>query len=257
MIKFFRKIRQNLLTEGKTGKYLKYAIGEIVLVVIGILLALSINNWNENRKANSNQLKYLNLLKKEALSNITSLDIELGRIKKQVEGQKEVFRLIDESKDTLSETYVSQVFFNTFTTLVGFNYKNSVLTEIKNSGELKNIENDSLRLTLIALEPFIEQVKFQENSINTLQKKIIERISRNGDLRIILESVGFNNQLGIGKSKAISKGNKPVLNDDYFKNNMIEYMSVTFNLTDLLYPRIRNQFIDIINKIDKEIDDKK
>ncbi|TPV35355.1 tetratricopeptide repeat protein [Paucihalobacter ruber] len=50
MIKFFRKIRQNLLTEGKTGKYFKYAIGEIVLVVIGILIALQINTWNEYRK---------------------------------------------------------------------------------------------------------------------------------------------------------------------------------------------------------------
>ena len=50
MIKFFRKIRQNLLSEGKTGKYLKYAFGEIVLVVIGILIALQINNWNEQRK---------------------------------------------------------------------------------------------------------------------------------------------------------------------------------------------------------------
>ena len=50
MIKFFRKIRQNLLTAGKTEKYFKYAIGEIILVVIGILIALGINNWNENRK---------------------------------------------------------------------------------------------------------------------------------------------------------------------------------------------------------------
>jgi hypothetical protein len=50
MIQFFRKIRQNLLLENKTGKYLKYAIGEIVLVVIGILIALSINNWNEISK---------------------------------------------------------------------------------------------------------------------------------------------------------------------------------------------------------------
>ena len=50
MIKFFRKIRQNLLTENKTGKYFKYAIGEIVLVMIGILLALQVNNWNEQRK---------------------------------------------------------------------------------------------------------------------------------------------------------------------------------------------------------------
>ena len=50
MIKFFRHIRQRLLSEGKTGKYFKYAIGEIILVVIGILIALQINNWNENRK---------------------------------------------------------------------------------------------------------------------------------------------------------------------------------------------------------------
>lgn len=49
MIKFFRKIRQNLLYEGKTTKYLKYALGEILLVVIGILIALQINNWNEKR----------------------------------------------------------------------------------------------------------------------------------------------------------------------------------------------------------------
>ena len=50
MIKFFRNIRQKLLNEGKTANYLKYAIGEIVLVVIGILIALQINNWNEQRK---------------------------------------------------------------------------------------------------------------------------------------------------------------------------------------------------------------
>ena len=51
MIKFFRKIRYNLMSENKTGKYFKYAIGEIVLVVIGILIALQINNWNEERKS--------------------------------------------------------------------------------------------------------------------------------------------------------------------------------------------------------------
>ncbi|MEN2281330.1 DUF6090 family protein [Algoriphagus sp. SE2] len=50
MIKFFRKIRYNLMSENNTSKYVKYAIGEIVLVVIGILIALQINNWNESRK---------------------------------------------------------------------------------------------------------------------------------------------------------------------------------------------------------------
>lgn len=50
MIKFFRKIRYNLVDQNKTGKYLKYAIGEIILVVIGIIIALQVNNWNESRK---------------------------------------------------------------------------------------------------------------------------------------------------------------------------------------------------------------
>lgn len=59
MIKFFRQIRQNLLVENKTGKYLKYAIGEIVLVVIGILIAVQINNWNENRRLKTQELKIL------------------------------------------------------------------------------------------------------------------------------------------------------------------------------------------------------
>ncbi|MBU2951847.1 hypothetical protein KO493_14195 [Tamlana agarivorans] len=62
MIKFFRKIRKNLLQEGKTVKYLKYAIGEIVLVVIGIVIALQINNWNENRINNLAVKTYLNNL---------------------------------------------------------------------------------------------------------------------------------------------------------------------------------------------------
>ncbi|TXG38723.1 DUF6090 family protein [Seonamhaeicola maritimus] len=52
MIKFFRRIRQSLLQENRITKYLIYAFGEIVLVVIGILITLQINNWNENRKQN-------------------------------------------------------------------------------------------------------------------------------------------------------------------------------------------------------------
>jgi len=51
MIKFFRKTRQNLLMDNKTSKYFKYAIGEILLVVIGILIALSINNGMKTRNS--------------------------------------------------------------------------------------------------------------------------------------------------------------------------------------------------------------
>ena len=60
MIKFFRKIRQKLLNENKFSKYLIYAIGEIILVVIGILIALQINNRNEDRKTRVEEMEYIN-----------------------------------------------------------------------------------------------------------------------------------------------------------------------------------------------------
>lgn len=59
MLKFFREIREKLIVEGKLKRYLIYAIGEILLVMIGILLALQVNTWNENRKSKAEADTYL------------------------------------------------------------------------------------------------------------------------------------------------------------------------------------------------------
>ena len=80
MIKFFRRIRQNLLMENKTGKYFRYAFGEITLVVIGILIALQINNWNENRKVDGEILNTLTEIRSNLISD--SLSIREVRMKK-------------------------------------------------------------------------------------------------------------------------------------------------------------------------------
>ena len=74
MIKFFNKIRKKLLDENKTGKYLKYAIGEIVLVMVGILLALQVNTWNNNRELKKEELKIIKSLHKEFTNNLDKFD---------------------------------------------------------------------------------------------------------------------------------------------------------------------------------------
>ena len=80
MIKFFRHIRKNLIERGKTGKYFKYAIGEIILVVIGILIALQINNWNEEKK--------LKIQEGEALAEIISdITINLDKFDETLNGE--------------------------------------------------------------------------------------------------------------------------------------------------------------------------
>jgi hypothetical protein len=87
MIKFFRKIRQNLLSEGQTGKYLKYAIGEIVLVVIGILIALGINSMNQER---FKQKKIDSILVKIQNDLLQDLDNGDGLVKSFISGNSKV-----------------------------------------------------------------------------------------------------------------------------------------------------------------------
>ena len=65
MINFLRRIRRNAMTENKSNLYLVYAIGEVVLVVIGILIALQIDKWNENKKERNIEQQYLLALKEE------------------------------------------------------------------------------------------------------------------------------------------------------------------------------------------------
>ncbi len=77
MIKFFRNIRQNMIKENKVSKYLLYAIGEIVLVVIGILIALSLNNWNEVTKQIKEEEEILVSLKEELRNNIAILNTSI------------------------------------------------------------------------------------------------------------------------------------------------------------------------------------
>ena len=78
MIKFFRKRRQKLLTENKFRKYLLYAIGEIALVVIGILIALQINTWNEQRKLKTKELKSLQELRSDLVQNLNDMRINIA-----------------------------------------------------------------------------------------------------------------------------------------------------------------------------------
>jgi len=85
MIKFFRRIRKQLLTENKFSKYILYAIGEIMLVTIGILIALQINNWKEDRMRENLKIEYLTSLKRDLTFDIAQLNQNLSHIENDLE----------------------------------------------------------------------------------------------------------------------------------------------------------------------------
>lgn len=105
MIKFFRKIRQNLLMENKTGKYFKYAIGEILLVVIGILIALSINNWNQDRNNRVLEKYYLQRIIEDLEADID----EMNNVVKRSFGQVSTAVAILTCMNVNTKDYISNL----------------------------------------------------------------------------------------------------------------------------------------------------
>jgi hypothetical protein len=103
MIKFFRKIRQNVLSEGKNGKYLKYAVGEIILVVIGILIALQINNWNQANSDEKIANDYITNLLTELRSDLDYFDQLLAKNKEQKTYIDEIIIALNSEKVTSSQ----------------------------------------------------------------------------------------------------------------------------------------------------------
>ena len=148
MIKFFRKIRQNLLSEGKTGKYFKYAIGEIVLVVIGILIALQINNWNENRILLKKEKHYLNEITANLEVDITRINeiFNFNQIKDSILDET-INPLLDFEEDDQIVQMIAKNFDSNGVYDV-FEQNNAAYTNMLQAENIGLIQNDYLRKKL-------------------------------------------------------------------------------------------------------------
>ena len=150
MIKFFRKIRQNLISEGKTGKYFKYAIGEIVLVVIGILIALQINTAKNE--------------KDKRIEEITHLENILSDLKQD---KSELIKIIDRRKSktesaTIMENYYHtkkvdslNLYYSHWTNVLWWETHNPSLVTFKeliNSGKLSTLTNEKVKQLLLQID---------------------------------------------------------------------------------------------------------
>ncbi len=183
MLHFFRKIRHDLIANNKFYKYLKYAIGEIILVILGILIALSINNWNENQKKEMKTLNdLLNLI--EALNDdIASIESNLIFNKTRLRGIFYIIKhsglntqtftrmeWVDISKNE-NDNYVWEGSFpNTlnreFTDLAfsmlgrgfgGVAINKTVINELNSTGSFSNIQNADLKKKIGNYYSFINQ----------------------------------------------------------------------------------------------------
>lgn len=139
MLIFFKKIRQQLLTKNKFSKYLLYAIGEIMLVVIGILIALQINNWNDNRIKKRNELSFYQNIKDWILDDKNYIQGNINynnRYMVQFEHARKIIEENDKSKlDTLG------FIIGNLTQYSDFNKQGNIYQTLVNSGEIRLLNN--------------------------------------------------------------------------------------------------------------------
>ncbi len=238
MISFFRKIRHSLLSENKTGKYLKYAVGEIVLVVIGILIALQINNWNENRKDRRAEAAYLQEL-------LEDFEINLGRSRRVISRLEEVIpKLIGVlEQSALEEPTISADSLNRDFILIqsmpAYTSTDRTYDNLIGSGDFKLITRPELKTAIASYYEGLELLNLVQGShemelVNSFQPYIIEHLDFQAVFLKRLEDITLPPP--IEKDQILS-----VLKDRKFRNIITLKVSI---LTDLLQ---QNRFIEALN----------
>ena len=251
MIKFFRKIRKKLLTENKFSKYLIYAIGEIVLVVIGILIALKINNENIYKQERSIEKTYLVALKEEYITNKNRLVENITLNDSIIDGVEKLIRLFQQNViDTTSERTVVNHFFNTFSSEIHYTPSTGVLKEIISSGNLKLIQNQELRQKIASFESSLEVIDHQENEVNIPRQEIMVHFRNNANYKRYLAELGVDFNF---ESIFENRSNKELFTSLNFFNSLFFYRQTSRAANVFCYVPIKEDMEKTIALINSEL----
>ena len=265
MIKLFRNIRKNLLNEGKTSKYFKYAVGEILLVVIGILIALQINTWNQNKQDRKQESEILSQLLEEYKSNLIQIDSKISLRKEVINSS---LKLLDSRNTDIELINIDSInlYINKALYRPTFDPELGVSSELMNSGKLYLLSNSSLRSKISSFSSSLLELKEEETIlVNWTEERIIPFLITHYQIGQI--SMGFLDdyktreaitQIQFSKDKSLKElfaktDPTPLLNQPDFE----DYLSLM--ITNTIYTNdqskgVKNKIEDIISLIEKEMD---
>ncbi len=237
----FRNIRRQLASENKFQKYSRYAIGEIVLVVIGILIALSINNWNENRKERNKELIYLNNIKEDIKLNIASLEVFIVTRDETVNSVAIVLEYFNGKQKIDHNTFN----FHNINILEWYPFvqHSNTYEELMNSGKFAIISNKSIKNELQNIQSNFEMILFIENEMQQDYERYLYQPYFNlVDLDTALKN--YTDQLNNKETTTIEKLDKDeielLLKNKLYKNGLV---LAAFNSNKLV-----EEFTNLIEK---------
>ncbi|TDS18757.1 hypothetical protein DFQ03_0467 [Maribacter caenipelagi] len=242
-----------MLTENKFGKYLIYALGEIILVVVGILIAVAINNGQQNKNLLKKEQTYLKGLQEEFKTSKLKLNELLEVNKQNYLGAKTIMENISNPNISLNEKQFSELLFRSFSSDISFNANNSLLNEIINSGSLKDITNSKLRIRLTNWKSTLEDIARQEEELGNQRVKVLDMFRTNkNSIKTIFEQTNPNSEINFHQTKS-SVSNLNLLESLEFENNILMFYLTSKATETSHYDPLMKELNSILELLQTEI----
>lgn len=251
MIKLFRKIRQRLLSENRFSKYLIYAIGEIVLVVIGIVIALQLNISYTNKQSQNTIRQYLRELNKEINQNEGIVNAYIDRTNEDIKMSNKFLGIINTSDpNTVQDSTLFNMIGNLGPT-TRFPLANSVFEDFNSSGSINSIKNDSLKRDIILIKTQLNQYNFAKAEIDeSWSGQLLPYYTKYADLMHVFDSI---NSVKI-PSNYIKLDRSDFINNKEFNNIIVNRMILSKRSLSRL-ERVKTVFEELQNDIQNYLEE--
>ncbi|NQU34370.1 MAG: hypothetical protein HQ521_14155 [Bacteroidetes bacterium] len=257
MINPFRNIRLSLPSEMRTGKYLKYAIGEIFLVVIGILIAVNINNWNENRKTRTIEVNYLRNIQADLNTELKNNDSYIKEHnQKAILGYNLMTTPVGKTKSEQLNLDMKRHYVHGWKNFIP---TNNTFKELISSGQLNSISSDSIKYYLLEIDKIYASIANSEHHMRREYEKYLYDISVPNTA--LFNNINFDETL---TTKMISTTDSSQISDNQFlkmqedfiwlRNNQTYQNGLKLAVLNNLYINTRHQLLTVnINRLNRLI----
>ncbi len=253
MIQFFRRIRRGLISEGHLSKYLAYAAGEILLVVIGILIALQINDANEQRLERKKELQYLQSLKTDLAINIVELDKFIADRQGRLDSAHVIMGYFEGKPLTSLEDFAyHNVHVQAWTK---FYQNNNTFQELVNSGSLSILSNQAIKTQLMDLELLYKKMKSDEDHMRfDFEGYMYDPLFTNADVDPMQQNFVYRLTAGAAGERApLSRDEiEGLLRNVKFKNGFAMAILMMGIINDE-FKEIKTKTRELIELIDQEM----
>ncbi|MEJ2584618.1 MAG: DUF6090 family protein, partial [Robiginitalea sp.] len=188
MLRFFRQIRQRLLTDNKFSKYLLYAVGEILLVVIGILIAIQVDNWNAEKQERRELKGYLSNIANNVTADLEQLNEVLVYRSHSREGSRSYMTLIEKEPMPADEilSFFEKYGQHLAIYEVYFRPDKSGFEALKNSGYLGKLQGSDIETELYCYYGQVQEIQQQETSVNNFIEEMETDLFRDNVMQRLL-----------------------------------------------------------------------